>query len=142
MQLPVTTDAIPGVAFQGAITSISPSADPKSRVFEVEVTVPNPDNQLKVGMIASVQVGESRSTVPVMTVPLTAIIRSKKGSDGFAVFLVSEEGGKPVARLREVQLGDPLGNSIAVTSGLEVGQSVIVRGNTLVIDGEPVRVTQ
>ncbi len=140
--LQVTSMAIPGVAFQGTITGISPSADPKSRVFEVEVTVPNPENRLKVGMIASVQVGESRSLQPVMVVPLTAIVRSKSNPNGFAVFLVADQEGKQIAKLRQVELGDPYGNTIEVTAGLNIGDRVIVRGNTLITDGEQINVTR
>ncbi len=48
----VTTDVFPRPS-PGVITAISPAADPKSRVYSVEVTLPNPRNQLKSGMIAS-----------------------------------------------------------------------------------------
>ena len=51
----VTTDAVPG-DFAGHVTSISPSADPKSRVYSVEVSIPNGDNRLKAGMIASITI--------------------------------------------------------------------------------------
>ena len=40
---------MPGETLQGRITRISPSADPNSRVFEVEAALPNPDGRLKVG---------------------------------------------------------------------------------------------
>src|SRR5580692_11098124 len=40
------------------VTSISPSADTRNRIFAVEVTVNNPDRHLKPGMIASVSLGE------------------------------------------------------------------------------------
>ena len=46
----VTTDVFPD-AFAGRITAISPAADPNSCVYSVEVTLPNPRNQLKSGMI-------------------------------------------------------------------------------------------
>ena len=41
------------VDFQGRITAISPAADPKSRVFSVEVTIPNPHLVLRAGMVAT-----------------------------------------------------------------------------------------
>ena len=49
----VTTEALPG-SFSGHITSISAAADPKSRVYSVEVRIDNPRNELKAGMIASI----------------------------------------------------------------------------------------
>jgi len=32
----VAAEAVPGVAFDGRVTALAPSADPTSRVFEVE----------------------------------------------------------------------------------------------------------
>src|SRR5437899_1632457 len=39
--LTITTEAYPGEKFEGRISLIAPSADPHSRVFEVDVTIPN-----------------------------------------------------------------------------------------------------
>jgi len=57
-ELAITTEAAQGREFKGRITRVSPSADLRSRVFEVEVTVPNPAAQLKAGMIASLKISE------------------------------------------------------------------------------------
>src|SRR5580692_6528690 len=48
-------DAIP---VKGRVTSISPAADTRNRIFAVEVTVSNRDRHLKPGMIASISLGE------------------------------------------------------------------------------------
>jgi RND family efflux transporter MFP subunit len=142
--LAIATESIPGIELQGRITRISPSADPKSRVFEVELTIPNPDARLKPGMIAGLraEVGrapESAASDGVPAVRLSSIVRPPAEKDGYAVFVVEDEGGRPVARVRKVSLGEAVGNLIAVTSGLKIGERVIVIGATLVTDGEPVR---
>ena len=60
---------------RGRLTRISAAADPKSRVFEVEVSVPNTKDDLKIGMIATLVVhpnvlAESQSSPPLRrTVP-------------------------------------------------------------------------
>ena len=41
-RLTIQAEALPGATLQGQITRISPSADPNSRVFEVEAALPNP----------------------------------------------------------------------------------------------------
>jgi RND family efflux transporter MFP subunit len=142
--LSIATQSIPGVQFRGRISRISPVADPKSRVFEVELTILNPDGRLKPGMIAALQVGEGAgagAAAPVVpAVRLSAIVRPPGETEGYAVYVVAEEAGRPVARVRKVGLGEALGNSIGVTSGLKVGERVIVTGATLVTDGEPVRI--
>ena len=47
---------------------------------------------------------------------------------------------KNVAHVRDVDLGDPMGNRILVTNGLLVGEKVIVQGATLVADGVEVQI--
>ena len=142
--LSIATQSIRGVQFRGRISRISPVADPKSRVFEVELTLPNPDGRLKPGMIAALQVGEEApagaDAQAIPAVRLSAIVRPPGETEGYAVFVVAEEDGRPVARVRKVALGEALGNSIVVTSGLKVGERVIVTGATLVTEGEPVRI--
>jgi len=138
--LPVRTEAIPDAVFHGRITRISPAADVKSRVFEVEVAVPNPANRLKAGMIATVTVSEFGPPVQVPVLPLNAVIRSKNKPDGYAVFVVRDEGGKTVARMRDVQLGQAFGNSIGVAGGVQLGERVVTNGSNLVRDGETVQV--
>ena len=136
----ITTEALPGQELEGKITRISPFADPKSRVFEVETTIPNPRQELKVGMIASLKLAEGALPSPQHTVtvlPLNAIVRSPKDPQGFAVYVVDD---KNVAHLRDVKLGDPLGNRILVTDGLLVGEKVVIQGATLVADGVEVQV--
>ncbi len=142
--LSVGTQSIPGVEFHGRISRIAPAADPKSRVFDIELTIPNPDGRLKPGMIAALQVGDgARAQAVAEAVPavrLSAVVRPPGETEGYAVFVVEETDGLPVARVRRVALGEALGNSIAVTSGLKIGERVIVTGATLVRDGEPVRI--
>ncbi len=135
----ITTEAVPGES-QGRVTAISPSADPKSRVFSVEITIPNPRNQLKTGMIASLTLAKGRLSKPVPVVPLSAVVRSSGSPDGYAVLLVEERGGKSFARTRNVELGEAYGNMIGVTKGVAPGERVIATGATLVKDGEPVQV--
>lgn len=126
--------------FHGRITSVSPSADPKSRVFSVEVTIPNADNHLKPGMIATLTLGAAPLQVPVTVVPLSAVVRSSRHTDSFAVFVLARHGEKMVVSERSVEIGDALGNLISITKGLKPGESVVVTGGTLVKDGDEVKV--
>jgi RND family efflux transporter MFP subunit len=135
----VTTSSLPG-EFHGKITAVSPSADPKSRVFSVEVTIPNGDNRLKPGMVATLSVGAGKIEQPTTVVPLSAVVRSSKHAEGFAVFVIEDQGGKSFAHERVVEIGDTLGNMISVTQGLKVGENVVVVGGTQIKDGDEIRV--
>lgn len=138
--LTMTTDAIPGTEFTGHISRISAAADSSSRVFDVEVTIPNPQGLLKPGMIASMKVNETGATKEFPVVPLTAVTRSKVDRDAYAVLVVEEVNGKHVARFRNVTLGESYGNAVAVNSGVKPGEIVITTGVSQVADGEEVRV--
>ncbi|MDX1488479.1 MAG: efflux RND transporter periplasmic adaptor subunit [Acidiferrobacterales bacterium] len=138
--LTVTTASAPGVEFKGRVTAIAPSADTQNRVFEVEVTVPNPRHQLKVGMVAALQVPEGALPEASLIVPLAAIVRSPSAADEYALFVVEDVDGKSVAHVRNVKLGEVYGNNVAVTTGLHAGERVIVTGAQTVLDGQPVRI--
>lgn len=135
----VFTLSLPG-KFRGHITAISPSADPKSRVFSVEVTIPNAGDRLKPGMIATIVLGAGALPQPATVVPLSAVVRSSKQADSFAVFVVSEEGERSFARERAVEVGETFGNMISVTQGLVAGDRVVVLGATEIKDGDEVKI--
>src|SRR5882672_115665 len=139
-RLSVETETMPGTQFEGQITSVFPGADPKSRVFNVEVTIPNPKHLLRPGMIVSLRVGRSETVQAQPVVPLNAIVKSQTDANGYAVFVVTEQGGRLIAKVREVKLGETYGNTIAVTEGVKEGDRVITTGVTLVRDGDAVKV--
>lgn len=134
----ITTDAVPGV-FEGHVSSISPAADPKSRVYSVEIMIANPRDTLKSGMIASLSLGGAKLARPVTAIPLNAVIRDPQ-SDGFAVLVVEGTADIVTVRARSVALGEAYGNLIAVTAGLQPGERVVTTGATIVKSGEQVRV--
>jgi RND family efflux transporter MFP subunit len=138
-KLRIQADAAPGALLEGRITRISPSADPSSRVFEVEAALPNPDGRLKVGMLATLGLGDA-APAGSLYVPLAAVVRPAGDSSGYAVYVVRDSGGAAAARLRPVKLGEVSGNVIAVQQGLAQGDRVIVRGATIVADGQRVQV--
>ena len=138
--LSVTNETYPDRSFAGKVTEIAPAADSATRVFDVEVTLPNANGLLKVGMVVSLALTSGPAAEPVMLVPLTAVVRGASGPDAYAVYVVQKQDQNEVARLKEVQLGQVSGNRVAVTGGLEAGDRVIVSGTTLVGDGQDVKV--
>lgn len=126
--------------FMGLITAISPQADQKSRTFQVEVSVPNPKDLLKSGMVATLILGQSKLGAPLLVVPLNAIVSTVDGSKAFSVFVVQRDGDKDVARRRMVQTGSAFGNNVAILKGLNPGDHVLLNGATLVSDGQAVHI--
>jgi len=136
----LSCDAFPNKGFLGRITRIAGIADPRSHVFEVEISVPNPDGELKPGMVASVVLGDKTAAPTATTLPLAAIVRSQRDKSRFAVFVLDTAVQPPVVRQKEVELGNFLGNNIPVTQGLAPEAQVVVQGASMLSEGEPVRV--
>lgn len=136
--LAVTTDATTK-RFAGHVTAISPSADPKSRVFAVEVTLNNPRNELKSGMIASLALDGETLSKTVLAIPLSAVVRDPNRTKGFAVMIADGNSDLETARVRAVELGEVYGNMIAASTGLHSGERVITTGVTLLRNGDPIK---
>jgi len=135
----ILSEALPDRRFEGRVTNVSPAADLRTRLFEVELTVSNEDAALKPGMVATVDIGSGSSEpAEVLVVPLSAVIRPPGAPDGYAVVVVQEVDGSATARLRRVRLGELMGNEVVVVEGLQPGERIIVQGAPLVADGERV----
>jgi multidrug efflux system membrane fusion protein len=123
-----------GSQYSGRVTSISPSADARSRVFTVEVTLANHRNTLKPGMITSVELGGRRETSQP-SVPLSAIVPYPGESGQFAVVVAEQQSGQWKAHVRRVTVGATHGSSVSVT-GVRPGEKVAAIGAQLLKDGD------
>ena len=136
--MPVQLDALQGRTFTGQITGISGSANRESRVFNIEVTLPNRDRSLNVGMIARIRIAQANTqTVPV--VPLTALMTAESGSNNYSIFTVTERDDKQFARLKSVRIGETFGKSVVIDEGLAPGERIVVNRTNQLSDGSLIR---
>lgn len=75
------------------------------------------------------------STAPMAIVPVLAVTR--QGGQSF-VFVAKQQDGHYIATQTPVTLGDTVGNSYAVPSGLSAGDRVIVSSTQFLVNGMPV----
>ena len=75
------------------------------------------------------------STTPMAVVPVLAVTR--QGGQSF-VFVAHQQDGHWMAQQTAVTLGDTVGNAYAITSGLNVGDKVIVSSTQFLVNGMPV----
>jgi HlyD family secretion protein len=129
----VTVDALPGREFVGLVEAWSAAADPRTRSFVVKVRVPNPEGALRPGMFARGRlVVRSRQDVPA--VPEQAV-----GYEGSRPYVFVVDSGR--ARRRFVTVGLVSGGWAEV-QGLVPGTPVVVAGQSLLRDGDPVTVVR
>ena len=132
----VRLDALPSGSLSGIVSRIDPVADPVTRTFRVELTLPNDRGALRVGMAATA-VMDLPARAGTTRIPLTSVVR-RPGQAGFAVWSIDAKASCVTAR--PVELGDIVGNDVEVDSGLVVGDRVVTDGAGLLREGERVEV--
>jgi multidrug efflux system membrane fusion protein len=124
----------------GAVTALSPVADPQSRVFTVEITIDNPKNAFKPGMIGSLELPRVNTAARQLTVPLEALVRSTSGE--FSVFVPDTAGVKTYVHTVPVTIGASRGSSVEVLSGIGARQQIVVSGAQTLHENDEVRVVE
>jgi RND family efflux transporter MFP subunit len=142
----ITVKAYPDQLFTGKVDKISPVLDPTTRMAEVDVIVDNPDRKLMPGMYAQVEV--TTGTISnVMVVPRYAAIEnttmeSVNGDDqvvkNYFVFVVDSN----TAVQKKLDVSYVNHKSLAVKSGIKVGDQLVTEGQNNLRDGMPVSVVK
>jgi RND family efflux transporter MFP subunit len=114
------------------IDFISPQVDSMLQGILVKAPV-EPTAELRNAEIVKADV--IWSTKPMAVVPVLAV--SRQGEQSF-VYVVQQAHGMAVAHRSPVTLGDTVGNSYSIASGLSAGDKVIVTGTQFLVDGMPV----
>jgi membrane fusion protein (multidrug efflux system) len=124
---PIKIDAFADRTLFGTVEFVAFKADPATKTFLVRSVIDNPDHDIRPGMIG--RVAFVRRNIPdAIAVPLFAIV--DKG--GERIVFVDKDG---VAESRVVSIGVIEADRVQITSGLEIGDRLIVRGHTEVEDG-------
>ena len=124
-----------GRSFTGTVERINPATEPGSRSIAIYVSVANPGGDLRGGMFAqgSLLVAETAAS---MVVPAAAV-----HDDAGSAYVYRIAADVIERRNVEVQTNDAATGTVAIASGLETGDRVVV-GNLVNLEaGTPVRVT-
>jgi membrane fusion protein (multidrug efflux system) len=132
----VTTDALPKELLKGQITTINPLVDAETRQIKVQATLANPGERLRPGMFVNVTVGLPVRQ-KVLAIPATAVLYAPYGDSVFVIEDGSDKKGK-VLRQQFVRLGQKRGDFVAVTSGIQAGQTVASTGVFKLRNGQSV----
>jgi len=128
----ITVSALRDHEFKGIVSRLSPAASLPTRTFTAEVSIPNPNNALKVGMYANAEIG-GQIRNRVLAIPEGALVMRE---DQKTVFVVRE--GNTVMQ-RVLQLGDAAGGWVEVREGLQEGDRIVVTGQHKLKDGTTIR---
>jgi len=119
---------------KGTWNLTDPQVDQTTDSLIMRATIPNPDRMLIDGQFVTAVIRE-RAEEPRLVVPQAALQIDQAGS----YVLVVDDQHK--VERRPVKTGDNIGTDIVVTSGLKVGDKVIVEGIQKVRPGVTVQET-
>jgi multidrug efflux system membrane fusion protein len=121
---------VSGAELRGTVRFVAKEATAQTRTFPVEVELPNPDHSIQAGMTAEVRLYADPITSVV--IPRSVITLSSDGEIGLRVV-----GDDNRARFIAVELLDDTPAGLVVR-GVPEGVRIIVAGQDLVRDGDPV----
>ncbi|MBN2209492.1 MAG: efflux RND transporter periplasmic adaptor subunit [Candidatus Coatesbacteria bacterium] len=132
----VSVDAFDDKSFEGAVITVNPLVDEKSRSFNVQLEIDNTDAEhyLNSGMFARVSIVIGRKE-GVVLVPTQALVTIEGKRTLYAVSGSS-------AHRKDVVVGQQDNGNAEIVSGVSAGELVVTEGNWGLSDGQDVILTQ
>jgi RND family efflux transporter MFP subunit len=125
-------------SFSGRVSLIGVVADPTTRSYTVEISVPNPARRLRAGMVAEATITTGQTTTATI-IPATAVVHDGGVNGATIVYLLDRDDARVHAR--RVATGAAHGDSLEITSGIAATDQVVVAGQQRLRDGASVEVT-
>ncbi len=144
----ILLDAFPNQQYIGTLKRISPYSNTAARLIPVEVVIPNIEDKIGSGLLARVKF--QNTTAQQVIVPLRAVkteaevkkIANKLNTNiQGTVFIVVEDGEKNIVQARSVIIGEKIDGKVEIISGLESGESFVIRSSKPLKNGENVRLS-
>jgi Cu(I)/Ag(I) efflux system membrane fusion protein len=126
----ITTNAYPNKKFNAKISFIDPVLNTRTRTLTVRAVLNNKKNTFKPGMFIEGKVeGISSTKEQVLTIPSTAVLWTGERS----VVYLKANPNESVFEMREVKLGNSIGENYEILNGLNNGDEIVTNG-TFTID--------
>ena len=125
-----TTTSYPDEKFTAKVNFIDPLINPSTRTISVRANIQNNNSKLKPDMFINGWVKGSPNQKATLLVPKSAVLWTGKRS---VVYLKLPNQTVPSFEYRNIEIGEAIGDSYKVISGLESGDEVVTNG-AFVID--------
>jgi len=132
----ILSEIFPEEKFNGKIERIYPTIDPLTRSFKIEIRVSNSGSKLRPGMFSKVDI--KLGEVAAIMAPEIAIVQ-QEGTNNRHVFIHNNG----TARKIKIELGERINDQLEIISEeVKEGDELIVAGQTVIMDGSKVKITQ
>jgi RND family efflux transporter MFP subunit len=119
----------------GDVADVSPIMDSQTKAFKVDVAVANPDNRLRPGMFARVDI-VIREHLDALVVQ-RKVLQRRNNED--IVFVVNDEER---AERRAVRIGLENPDEVEIVDGLRAGDQLVILGYETLQDGVKVKIIE
>ncbi len=135
-QVHLRVDGLTKKDFNGKISAIDASVDPRTRDVRIEARINNPDELLRSGMygVAKIILKQDKQ---ILAIPQIAITFKSYGA---YLYVIKQQQGVDVVEARSVQTGRLHQGYIAITHGLKVGEQVVIAGQVKLHNGAKVQI--
>ena len=127
LKVRLTTDAYPDRVFEATVQQVMPEAEEGRQVVRAYAVLSRAGGLLKPGMFVRAE-GAAVISQAVIAVPIEAV----QQVEGQPCVFLPVEGQEGTFRVRQVELGETVGNLIVIRSGLRSGERVVTRNASLV----------
>lgn len=131
----IRLDALPGREFQATVRLIYPTVNAATHTFPVELSLANADEAVRPGMFARATV--NFGTEQHVVVPDRAIVKQPGSGERFVY--TYNKADNTVSYVK-VELGQRLEDNYELLGGVADGASIVVAGQTKLVDGAKVEV--
>lgn len=132
----ITFDAYPGEQFEAKVFEVSPVLDTSTRTLKVKMRLTTPDERIRAGMYARVHL-ITQELNDVIVLPKTVpVVRDNKNY----VFIVQGSGESATVRRQEIEPGIRVDDLMEIKSGVNIGDEIVERGQTMLTDGAKINV--
>lgn len=125
--------AIGNESYLGKVEKIGVMANPISKTYEVKIRVKNTDLKMKPGMVSNVKITVQDLNSKI-TIPYQSVIKNADGN--YYVFKVNPQTKKVTKQI--VEVGELTDNMVQITSGVSVGNILVVEGQHKLSDKDQV----
>jgi len=129
-EVSITTNAYPNREFKGKVDFIDPVLNTQTRTVTLRVVLNNTNDLFKPGMFVKANVlGVKAKQEDVLSIPASSVLWTGERS----VVYVKVNPDQPAFEMREVTLGNRIGNAYEVLNGLSAGDEIVTNG-TFTVD--------
>lgn len=130
----VNSDIFPDEVFKGEVYKKYPTINPATRTFQTEIMIRNPQEKIRPGMYAVIQLELNREKA--LVVPAIAVLK-QEGTNNRYIF-INDNG---TARQLQVKVGRRFDDKVElIANGVQEGMDLIVEGQASLLNGSELNV--